>query len=372
MEDPVKRGLSDGREDLYDVATWEVRSLLDRVAVGVFRRMGHPLAAVARWLSGNSPRIDLSTHGSTLVNVAVVWLVVQFWLVLFAFVRNFPVGLASALSVVPVVALLAYVRGTDRQLREPRSLLALTFLVGVILGFVAFGANVALVPVFKLLLGVTISLVTAVAGSVVDPAAIETSFDVVATVALALSLYLVIGPVEEALKWLAVRTYAYGSDPFDTVVDGVVYGAVAGFGFATVESTIYISFQAMGGVAIVEPLGATAWGTILFTRAFLGPGNVVFAAFAGYYLGLAKFNPESVGPIVVKGLLIAVLLHGTYSLLGTYLITPDIQMANLLYVGYIVVFNGIVGYLLYRKVARYRAAYRRAPGAGSGGTAAGN
>lgn len=376
MRDPVEEQMDDDREDLYDVATWEVRSALDRLAVGFYVRfgagMGNPLATLGAWVTARSPRIDLADRGDTIVNIAVVWLVLQFWLVLATLLRNLPLGLATALSAVPAVVFLRYVRKTDQTMREPSSLLAVTFLLGVLLGIVGFLLNIALVPVFELLVGPVAGVVESAAEGVLDPGSVDAAFGIVSTAALALSVFLIVGPVEEGLKWLAVRTYAYGSAPFDTVVDGAVYGAMAGFGFATVENTIYIGFEAMGGVGIVEPLGSAAWGTIIFTRAFLGPGNVVFAAFAGYYLGLAKFNADAVGPIVVKGLLAAVLLHGTYSLIGTYLITTGFPRANLVFVGYIVVFNGIVGYVLLRKLARYRDAFRRATGAGSTSTARAN
>lgn len=365
MQDPVKQGLDGQREDLYDVATWEVRSPLDRIAASLFQfsdGVGNPLATVGAWISANSPRINPAEHGSLVVNVAVVWLVAQFWLVLFALLQNLPLGVATALSAVPAVVLLQYVRKTDEALREPNSLLAVTFLGGVVLGFGALLINVALVPVFKLLLGAVFPPVSGLADQAV--------FDLVATAALALSFFLVVGPAEEALKWLAVRAYAYESSPFDTVVDGAVYGAVAGFGFATVENTIYIGLQTQGGVGIINPLGL--WETIILTRAFLGPGHVIFAAFAGYYLGLAKFNPDAVGPIAVKGLLIAALLHGTYGIIGTYLITPDLPLSSFVFLAYLVVFNGIAGYVLYRKLSRYRNAYQRARGSGATEVAAGD
>lgn len=375
MRDPVKERLADGREDLYDVATWDVRSALDRLSVGLFVRpgalLGHPFARAGSWVAARRPGIDFARRGNTIVNIAVVYAVLQFWIGLYALMHDRPLGLAILLSAVPAVVLVRYVRKTDQSLHEPSSLLAVTFLLGVGLGVLAFLLNIALVPVFELLVGPVAGALETAAESVVSPGAVDAAFGVVATVALALAAYLVIGPVEEGLKWLAVRTYAYESSPFDTVVDGAVYGAVAGFGFATVENTIYVGFLAQGGVGIVEPLGSAAWGTIIFTRAFLGPGNVIFAAFAGYYLGLAKFNPDGVGPIALKGLLIAVLLHGTY-VVGTTVFTAELPMPGLVYLGYMAAFNGVAGYVLFRKLSRYRDAYRRASTASGASTAGGN
>ena len=168
------------------------------------------------------------------------------------------------------------------------------------------------------------------------------------------------GPIEETVKWLSIRVYAYDTEEFDAVIDGAVYGAVAGLGFATIENTLYIAqgyMQAasMGDLAQLQ----RAVGTSL-SRALVGPGHVLYSAFAGYYLGLAKFNPNNRGPIVIKGLVVAVLIHATYNTLVSTLPTllPTWNVLTLL--GFVVLFDGVVGYALYRKLSRYRSYYRRA------------
>lgn len=35
-----------------------------------------------------------------------------------------------------------------------------------------------------------------------------------------------------------------------------------------------------------------------------GPGHIRYPALAGYYLGVARFNGDNYGPLVVKGLLV--------------------------------------------------------------------
>ncbi|MFC7176011.1 PrsW family intramembrane metalloprotease [Halosegnis marinus] len=184
--------------------------------------------------------------------------------------------------------------------------------------------------------------------------------------------YLVVAPVEEFVKWLAVRVYAFEGAGFDAVVDGAVYGAVAGLGFATVENALYITQGALeaGALAGAQPFTSAAVGTSV-SRAFVGPGHVIYSAFAGYYLGLAKFNREDAGPIVVKGLLVAALIHATYNslvnvvpgLLGSAL--PGVPGFLLLF-AFILVYDGVFGYLLYRKLSRYRSHYRRATGEAAG------
>nr|WP_216086544.1 PrsW family intramembrane metalloprotease [Halovivax ruber] len=170
------------------------------------------------------------------------------------------------------------------------------------------------------------------------------------------------GPVEETVKLLAVRLYAYNDERFAAVIDGAVYGAIAGLGFATIENALYIT-RAIGDVGGVR-LGLDLigiGGDITATRALAGPGHVVYSSFAGYYLGLAKFNPGNRGPIVVKGLIIAALIHATYNAtvgLATALIRAATGLPELAaFLVYVLGYVGFFGYLLYRKLRRYRAAY---------------
>ncbi|PSP96112.1 PrsW family intramembrane metalloprotease, partial [Halobacteriales archaeon QH_8_68_33] len=190
-------------------------------------------------------------------------------------------------------------------------------------------------------------------------------FSSLGIVGMILFFYVVVGPVEEAVKLLAVWLYAYDADRFAAVIDGAVYGAVAGLGFATIENAMYIgrAVGEVGGVSLgLELIGIG--GDITATRALAGPGHVIYSSFAGYYLGLAKFNPENRGPIVVKGLVVAALIHATYNAtvgLGSGLIQsvtglPDVAAALV----YILLYAGLFGFLLYRKLDRYRDAYRTA------------
>jgi RsiW-degrading membrane proteinase PrsW (M82 family) len=99
------------------------------------------------------------------------------------------------------------------------------------------------------------------------------------------------------------------------------------------------------------------------SRAFVGPGHVLYSAIAGYYLGLAKFNPEHRGPIVVKGIFIAAVVHAVYNTSVTYL--PQLVPWNLLtFVGFVVLFDGVVGYFVYRKLSRYKRLYHQTPASG--------
>ncbi|MFB6173351.1 MAG: PrsW family intramembrane metalloprotease [Halobacteriales archaeon] len=315
--DPVEAAAG-GSMDLYDVATWEPRSRLDRLAIRVYGGL-------------------VRTVRTAVILLALVIMVVQFVFSGLAAIANPAIGAFILLSVVPALAITLYVWRSDVMEREPLKLLVVTFLLGIL--FAGFAA---------------------ILNTLAQPA-----FQYIPIVGMPLFFYLVVAPIEETVKWLAVRLHAYRHGTFGTVLDGAVYGAVAGLGFATIENSLYIGQQYMtamqqAGGAAPEPVAA-ALGTAA-VRSFAGPGHVIYSAFAGYYLGLAKFNREDAGPIVVKGLLIAAFIHGTYNtLVGIVpglvgIAYPGVPTAAV-FIGFVIVYDGIFGYALYRKISRYRTAF---------------
>jgi RsiW-degrading membrane proteinase PrsW (M82 family) len=305
--DPVEEASRDGR-DLYDVATWEPRTVLDRIAVALHGALS----------GGARLGVVLLAALVFLVQVGgVVWLASQ----------RPTLGIVALLSALPAFVLVAFVWKQDIVDKEPWDTLAITFVLSVL--FASFAATI------NTLLGST--------------------FQSIPLIGMALFFFLVVAPVEETVKWLAVRLHAFRRPEFDSVIDGAVYGAVAGLGFATIENTLYVvqGFLRAQESGATQVIGATL-GTAT-SRALAGPGHVIYSAWAGYYLGLAKFNRENRGPIVVKGLLIATLLHGTYNVFVTY--APLALLPFWGYLGFVVLFDGIVFYLLYRKLARYRDSY---------------
>lgn len=305
--DPVERVFGASR-DLYDVATWENRTLLDAVSVSLARL----LALVSRVL---------------VIGVAVGIIVFQLALSGFAVFRNPTLGVLTLLSAVPALGLVAYIWYGDPTLRQSTRSLVVTFVLGVIFAGFAAVLNTVAGPLF---VGIPV-------------------------VGMALFFYLVVGPVEEFVKWLAIRLYAYKLDEFEAVIDGAIYGAVAGLGFATIENAIYITRVYLEAVQLGVNLVPATIG-IASVRSLAGPGHVIYSAFAGYYLGLARFDPENAGAIVVKGLLIATLVHGTYNTAVTYL--PDVvPFPFLAFLGFVLVYDGLFLAILFRKLSRYRHAY---------------
>lgn len=306
LEDPVKRA-HEGRVDLYDIATWESRSSLDRFAI----RLTEALR---------------TTRTSLLLIIAVSLFMGQLAIAGLIVVEEPILGVLALVSVVPAAALAGYFWYGDPTIREPPRLLAITFLLAILFASLAAVVNTLFFPAFEML---------GLAG-------------------LILFYFLVVGPVEETVKWLAIRTHAYNSDSFQTVVDGAVYGAVAGVGFAAIENLAYILqvfvLTEEAGTIVQQQYAVAVAGV----RALVGPGHVIFSAWAGFYLGLAKFNPENRGPIVVKGLLIAACIHALYNTLVTFIPT------NVSFIGFAIVYHGFWFTLLWKKISRYRDLYQQA------------
>ncbi|WP_136688434.1 PrsW family intramembrane metalloprotease [Halorhabdus amylolytica] len=314
--DPIQ-AVADDSLDLQDIVEWDPRSRLDRVAVIVY----HVLLALAR---------------SAVVALAALILVVQVVLGGLGTVTDPAIGTLTVLSAVPALALAVYVWRADVTTGEPLSLLVATFLLGVLFAGFAGIVNSLLEPVF------------------VGSAALVG----VPALGMVAMFFVVVGPVEEGVKLLAVRLHAFRDGRFDAVIDGAVYGAIAGLGFATIENTLYITAQtsAQGGLQTLA--GGSGIATV---RALAGPGHVIYSAIAGYYLGLAKFNPDDAGPIVVKGLLIAALVHGGYNALVSFVpfgvanafgIGPFVAL-----VGFVIVYDGLLLTFLLGKLRAYRRAY---------------
>ena len=312
--DPVESA-ADGRLDLYEIADWEERTSVDGAAVALYWL----LIRAAKWI------------------VVAVALGILAGIGGLAALSNPAVGLLTVLSALPAAALTVYVYYSDVTTREPLSLLVTTFLLSILLATFAALVN----------------------------SSAQRFFEPLGVLGMPLFFFLIVGPGEETVKLLAVRLYAYTDDRFDAVVDGAVYGAIAGLGFATIENSIYILQRLSESGALAElSFGLTAittGGDITALRALAGPGHVIYSATAGYYLGLAKFNPDNRGPIVVKGLLLATVIHATYNTTvgpGSYLVSSLTGLPDLGgFLVYVLLYDGVFGFFILRKLWRYRHAY---------------
>ena len=312
-EDPIASRADDDR-DLYDVATWEERTSLDGLSVALY------------WLLTRSAKAGV-------VFVAFVGLLAILGSFGLGLVFDPAIAILLGLSAVPALGLAAYVYVSDVTTAEPLSLLVATFLLSILTATFAAILNSVLQPYFR-----------------------PFGF-----LGLVVFFFVVVGPIEESVKLLAVRLYAYTDDRFDAVIDGAVYGAIAGLGFVVIENFVYIAQNVDMAELTVGIAALGAGDGIAALRALAGPGHVVYSAFAGYYLGLAKFNPENRGPIIVKGLVLAAAIHALYNTLVGPVTGVASQLLGLPQVvalfGFVVVFQGAFGYVLLRKIWRYRDAY---------------
>ncbi|WP_049986381.1 PrsW family intramembrane metalloprotease [Halobellus rufus] len=311
--DPIEEAADDSM-DLYDVATWDVRTPLDKASSLIWRILA----------------------GSARLAIVLFAFLLLLGIGGFAALTDPQVGLLTALSALPAIGLAAYVYSTDVASSEPLTLLVGTFLLGVLTANFAAVLNTVLQPYFQAL----------------------------GFLGTALFFFLVVGPVEETVKLLAVRLYAYTDDRFNAVLDGAVYGAMAGLGFAVIENALYITRQLPNQQLDLGLELIGIGGGITAIRALAGPGHVIYSAIAGYYLGLAKFNPGNRGPIVVKGIILAALVHATYNTtvgIGSAGIAAITGLSGLApFLIYVLIYDGVFGLFLLRKIQKYRNAYHDA------------
>jgi RsiW-degrading membrane proteinase PrsW (M82 family) len=109
---------------------------------------------------------------------------------------------------------------------------------------------------------------------------------------------LIVGVVQSFLIYAAVRYTVFRSDEFDEPVDGIIYGAAAGLGYASMMSISYVVSH--GGV----DLGVGAIRVAVTALAYASFGGVL-----GYFLGQAKFEDHS--PLWLPfGVILTAVLNG--------------------------------------------------------------
>lgn len=184
-------------------------------------------------------------------------------------------------AIVPTVLYVGIIYWFDRYEKEPWWLLAAAFLWGALPAIlISFVLNTVLsVP---LLLALGDELGQAAAPSVIGP------------------------PVEETIKSLAlVAIFIFWRSEIDSPLDGIIYGAMVGMGFAMVENVYYF-------VQTYNTGGAEAWGVNIVLRAVVfGLNHALFSSFAGLGIAIARLaTSRSIKLLLpILGWMTAVFLH---------------------------------------------------------------
>lgn len=179
--------------------------------------------------------------------------------------------LLLALALAPGAAISLYIYLKDKHEREPLGLLLISFFYGALSVFVT------------LLISMPLEIIV-----INKQSAAELFADAFFKVAL----------VEEFSKFAFIRFILFRNKNFNEPFDGIVYAAMVGMGFATLENIIYV-YQYGMATGILR----------MFTAV---PAHACFAILMGYYLGRAKFSKEKNLYFTLLALISATVFHGLY------------------------------------------------------------
>ena len=191
----------------------------------------------------------------------------------------------------PMFLFAAFVNWLDRYEKEPKLLLGAAFVWGVVIaGGGAYILNTAV--------GIGVYSLT---GSV--SAADFSTTSIAAPI------------IEEALKGLAVLVvFLMFRDEFDSILDGIVYGAITAMGFAAIENVLYIYRNGF------QESGWEGFWVLVFIRVILvGWMHPFFTAFTGIGLAVARISKNVLVKIlaVPAGYAVAVFTHAFHNTFST-------------------------------------------------------
>jgi protease PrsW len=136
------------------------------------------------------------------------------------------------------------------------------------------------------------------------------------TVTTILGGILVVGFVQEFLKYAAVRYSIYHSEEFDEPTDGVIYATAAGLGYATVLNIQFVISN--GGVDL---------GTGVIRMAVVALAQASFSGITGYFLGRAKFESEPIWWMPL-GITLAAVANGLFNWLRGRVVQGNVSLTG--------------------------------------------
>lgn len=193
---------------------------------------------------------------------------------------------------VPMFLYAAFIYWLDRYEKEPKALLGAAFMWGVI---IAAGGAFIINTVF----GIGIYVVT---GS--EALTNLGTASVVAPV------------VEEILKGMAVAVvFLMFRKEFDSILDGIIYGGIAGLGFAAAENTLYIYRN-----GYLEGGWEGLFALVIVRVILVGWMHAFFTAFTGIGFAIARLNKNIFIKIIapIAGLAVAIFIHAFHNTIGNF------------------------------------------------------
>jgi RsiW-degrading membrane proteinase PrsW (M82 family) len=210
-------------------------------------------------------------------------------------------AIAGVLAIVPTIFYALFIWWLDRHEKEPLPLLLVAFLWGAV-------PAIIIAIVLELVIGLPLENLIAS-----DTGRELTSASVVAPI------------VEEAVKgFILVVLFLAFSREFDDVLDGVVYGAIVGLGFATVENILYLTSAAYPDGPGSAPVIGSMVSLWALRAGLFGLNHSMFTAFTGAALGLARsLRGIMRGLVPALGLLAAMSFHASHNYLSSIVSTES-------------------------------------------------
>jgi RsiW-degrading membrane proteinase PrsW (M82 family) len=196
------------------------------------------------------------------------------------------VCLSLLAGVIPTAIYVAIIWLFDRYEKEPLWLLTVTFLWGAI-------PAIILSLIVEFILGIPVSVLgEGLLTDVVESGGVAPVVEEIAKAAALLGLFIFL------------------RREFDNVLDGIIYGALVGFGFAMTENVLYF-------LSSLFTEGWAEWGIVVFLRAIVfGLNHAFFTSLTGAALGFARLTRAVWGKWLVPpfGLGLAIVFHAIHNI----------------------------------------------------------
>ncbi len=197
----------------------------------------------------------------------------------------------AAIVLIPSVIWALFFYLQDRLEAEPAPYLLIAFIAGMT------AAGLAAVPLYHIIFRVS-------------------EWMYASSLLFASGSFFVKASVASFLIYIIIRYGFYRLKEFDEPVDGMVYGAIAGTGFAFVESLHYLWLNP---------------SYTLFVIAYTATANILIysgvASIIGYFIGSAKFQRKNVDIYSVIAIGVGIILLGIYYLINEFIFISGFEHA---------------------------------------------